>query len=193
MTPKRNRIAQSIALAALVAAAAWGQTVDQRRENQQDRVAQGISSGQLTPGETTRIEGQEAGLNRQIHQDRVANGGKLTPAERQQVNGEQNRLSGEIYNDKHNANRTNFKGEVGARQELQQQRIAQGVRSGSLTAGETARLERNQTALNHEVRTDRAKNGGRLTPQQRRQVNGQQNRLSGQIYRDKHNAAHQPK
>ena len=43
-----------IALAALAATAAYGQTVDQRRENQ-DRIAQGIASGQLTAGETTRI------------------------------------------------------------------------------------------------------------------------------------------
>jgi hypothetical protein len=123
----------------------------------------------------------------------VANGGTLTPAERQQVNREQNRMSGEIYRDKHNANRTNFRGEVGARQGAQQQRIAQGVRSGSLTAGETARLERNQAGVNPEIRTERAQNGGALTPQQRRQVNRQQNRLSGQIYRNKNNAAHQSK
>jgi len=182
-----------IAAGAVFAAAVFGQTVDQRRENQQDRVAQGIASGQLTPGETTRIERQEAGVNRQIHQDRAANGGTLTPAERQQVNHEQNGMSREIYRDKHNANQTNFHGEVGARQGLQQQRIAQGVRSGSLTAGETARLERRQAGINHEVRADRAMNGGTLTPQERRQVNRQQNRASGQIYRAKHNAARQPK
>jgi hypothetical protein len=66
------RIMNLIAAGALLAAATHAQTIDQRRENQQDRVAQGISSGQLTPGETARIEHQEAGVNRQIHQDRVA-------------------------------------------------------------------------------------------------------------------------
>jgi hypothetical protein len=182
-----------IAAGAFLAAAAYGQTVDQRRENQQDRVAQGIASGQLTPGETTRIERQEAGVNRQIHQDRAANGGALTPAKQQQVNHEQNGMSGEIYRDKHNANRTNFRGEVGARQGIQQQRIAQGVRSGSLTAGETAGLEGKEAGVNREIRADRAANGGTLTPQERGQVNRQQNRLSGQIYRNKHNAARQPK
>jgi len=190
---KRNRPATLIAVGALLASAAYGQTVNQRRENQQDRIAQGIASGQMTPGETARVERQEAGVNGQIHQDRLANGGTLTPAERQQINHEQNRMSGEIYRDKHNANQTHFRGEVGARQTLQQQRIAQGVRSGSLTAGETARLERNQAGLNREVRSDRAQNGGTLTPQERGQVNRQQNRLSGQIYRNKHNAATQPK
>ena len=83
------------------------------------------------------------------------------------------------------------KREVGKRQENQQDRIAQGVKSGQLTAGETAHLEKNQARINKEVRNDRAANGGKLTPQERRQVNRQQNRQSRQIYRDKHNAAKQ--
>jgi hypothetical protein len=182
-----------VAAGVLIAAGVYGQTVNERRENQQDRIAQGISSGQLTAGETAQIERQEAGVNQQIHQDRQANGGTLTPAERQQVQGEQNAMSGQIYADKHNAAQTNFHGEVGAWQELQQQRIAQGVGSGSLTAGETARLEHSEAGLNREIHTDRAANGGTLTGQEKRQVNRQQNRMSGRIYRDKHNAARQPK
>src|SRR5579859_1470404 len=47
------------------------------------------------------------------------------------------------------------KSEVGKRAENQQDRIAQGVKSGSLTAGETARLETKEAAVNHEVRADR--------------------------------------
>jgi hypothetical protein len=42
------------------------------------------------------------------------------------------------------------KSEVGQRQENQQDRIAQGVKSGQLTAGETAHLEKNQARLNQE-------------------------------------------
>ncbi len=72
----------------------------------------------------------------------------------------------------------------------QQDRIANGVRSGQLTPRETQRLEARQARIHHEVRADRAANGGRLTPQERRQINRQQNRASHQIYRDKHNAAH---
>jgi len=96
------RIMNLIAAGALLAAATHAQTIDQRRENQQDRVAQGISSGQLTPGETA---GSSTRRRRQPPdpQDRVANGGTLTPSERQQVNREQNGMSSEIYRDKHNA------------------------------------------------------------------------------------------
>jgi hypothetical protein len=81
--------------------------------------------------------------------------------------------------------------EVDRRQERQQQRIAEGVKSGQLTPGETARLERKEAAIRQEVKQERAANGGRLTPAERRQVNRQENRLSRQIYRAKHNDKHE--
>jgi predicted transglutaminase-like cysteine proteinase len=81
--------------------------------------------------------------------------------------------------------------EVGKRRENQQDRIAQGVKSGQLTAGETARLEKNQARINRQIRADRRANGGKLTPQEKAQINHEQNRQSKQIYRAKHNAARQ--
>jgi hypothetical protein len=81
--------------------------------------------------------------------------------------------------------------EVDRREHRQQERIAQGVKSGELTPGETARLEKKQAAIRQEVNQERAANGGRLTPAERRQVNRQENRLSRQIYRAKHNDRHQ--
>jgi hypothetical protein len=76
-----------------------------RKENQQDRIAQGVKSGQLTAGETAHLENKEAKINKETRADRAANGGKLTSAEKTQVNRQQNRLSNKIYKDKHN-NRT---------------------------------------------------------------------------------------
>jgi hypothetical protein len=81
--------------------------------------------------------------------------------------------------------------EVQQRKENQQDRIAQGVKSGELTAGETAKLERKEARVNRETRRDRAKNGGALTPNERRKVNRQQDRLSRQIYRNKHDGQKQ--
>ena len=46
---------------------------------------------------------------------------------------------------------------------LQSPAFAQGVQSGQLTAGETSKLERKESAINQEVRTDRSLNGGKLT------------------------------
>ena len=168
-------------------------TVQQRKENQQDRIANGVESGQLTAGETTNLERKEAGINRETHDMREDNGGKLTPADRARLNRQQNRLSGQIYRDKHNAavQNTNPRTEVGQRQRNQQERIGQGIQSGQLTAGETAHLERREAAVNHEIHNERAANGGHLTPGERAQVNRQQNRTSRQIYREKHNGRHQ--
>jgi hypothetical protein len=85
-----------------VAAPSFAAEVDRRAENQQDRIAQGVRSGELTPAETARLERKEARIDRQIRRDRAANGGKLTPAERRQINREQNRVSRQIDRAKHN-------------------------------------------------------------------------------------------
>jgi len=82
--------------------------------------------------------------------------------------------------------------EINKRKENQQDRIAQGVKSGELTAGETARLETKESALNQEERDMRKLDNGKLTAQDRRTINRQQNRLSRNIYRDKHNSRTQP-
>ena len=174
--------------AAILTAAAFAQSseVGQRAENQQDRIAQGVKSGQLTAGETANLETKEAAINQEVHTDRALNG-RLTAAERAQVNGQQNKVSGQIYNDKHNAATQHYgNNEVDARRENQQDRIANGIASGKLNAAQTARLEKGEAAINHEVHTDRSSNGGKLTPGERKTVNQQQNVASNKIYRAKH-------
>lgn len=164
-------------------------TIHQRKENQQDRIANGIQSGQLTAGETSKLETKEAAVNGEIKADRAANGGKLTDAEKAKINRQQNRLSKQIYNDKHNANTAHYgNNEVGQRRENQQDRIAQGVKSGQLTAGETAKLENQQKGINQQVKADRAANGGKLTAGEKAQINREQNKASKNIYHKKHNA-----
>ena len=87
---------------ALTVAGMNAQTINQRRENQQDRIAQGIKSGSLTAGEAARLETKEARLNREIRDDREDHHGHLTKAERAQINRQQNKLSRQIYRAKHN-------------------------------------------------------------------------------------------
>ena len=184
-----KRIA-TVSMAALISVAgvlAQTNVVDSRRENQQDRIAQGVGSGQLTAGETSRLEKREAAINQEVRTDRTLNGGRLTAGERQLVNGQQNRVSQRIYADKHNAVKPSYGNNlVGARRLNQQNRIANGIQSGRLTAAQASRLEKGESAVNREVHAERAANGGRLTPGERVQVNQQQNNLSGRIYRDKH-------
>ncbi len=165
-------------------------TINQRKENQQDRIANGIQSGQLTAGETKNLEKKESEVNQEEHDMRKLDNGHLTSADRATLNQQQNVVSKDIHQDKTNARVQNVdpKTEVGQRQRNQQERIAQGVKSGQLTAGETAHLEGRESAINKEVHNDRAANGGRLTGAEHRQVNRQENRTSNAIYRKKHNA-----
>ena len=169
-------------------------TVNDRRENQQDRIANGVQSGQLTAGETKNLEGREANVNREIKDDRSVNGGKLTQQERQQINHQQNNLSHSIYQDKHNANVAHYgNNEVGQRRENQQDRIANGIRNGTMTPGEAARTENREQGINEQVHADRQANGGKLTAQEHQQINREQNGASRQIYRQKHNGRNAPK
>ena len=167
--------------------------VNQRKENQQDRIANGVQNGQLTAGEAKNLEKKEAGLNAEAKRMEKRDGGNLTAGDKARLTRQQNRLSNQIYRDKHNGRvqNTNPKTKVGQRQRNQQERIAQGIKSGQLTAGETAHLEAREAAVNHEIHNERAANGGTLTAQERAQVNRQQNRNSSAIYRKKHNARKQ--
>lgn len=83
---------------------AGAQTIRQREDRQQDRIAQGVASGQLTPREAARLEHREAQLNRQIARDRRS-GGRLTPRERARLAREQAQLSRSIEREKHDSQR----------------------------------------------------------------------------------------
>ncbi len=165
-------------------------TAGVRKTDQQDRISNGVADGQLTPGETKNLETKEAGINQEERNMRSQDDGHLTAADRSKINNQQNHVSNQIYNDKHNAATDHFgNGEVGQRQKMQQQRIAQGMKSGQLTAGESARLERQQQGINREKAGMREANGGKLSAGDKTQLNRQQNKASGNIYAKKHNAA----
>jgi hypothetical protein len=76
--------------------------INQRKENQQDRIGQGVKSGQLTPGETSRLEHQEAGINKEERGMRAQDNGHLTKTDRKTLHQQQNQESRRIYRDKHN-------------------------------------------------------------------------------------------
>ena len=78
--------------------------------------------------------------------------------------------------------------QVNRRETRQQGRIAQGVKSGELSKGETRRLERGEQRLQNNEKKDMAKDNGHLTKQDQRQLNREANHMSKRIYADKHNA-----
>ncbi len=77
-------------------------------------------------------------------------------------------------------------GEIERRKERQQQRIQAGEKSGKLSPGEAARIEKKEDALNREEQAMKDEHGGHLTKGERRMINRQQNQLSRNIHRQKH-------
>jgi hypothetical protein len=163
-----------------------GHNPNTREANQDQRIANGLRSGEMTSGEAARADRTQSHIDQQVHNDREANGGKLTGQERQQVNAEQNRASRQIYNENHNAD-TVKPNEVDNREANQQARTAQGLRSGQETSGEAAHANQNQARVDQQVHNDRVANGGALNKQEKQQVTREQNKNSKQIYNQKHN------
>jgi len=179
--------AQSQPISAADRSAGRNYNPNTREANQDQRIANGLRSGQMTSGEAARAERTQSHIDQQVHNDRVANGGHLTGQERQQINGEQNAASRQIYNEKHNG-ATVKPNAVDDREANQQQRTANGLRSGQMTSGEAARTNRTQAGIAQQVHNDRVANGGALNAQQKQQVNKEQNKSSKQIYNEKHNS-----
>lgn len=163
-------------------------TIHQRKDNQQQRIGEGVENGSLNAREASKIEHKEAALNRE--EKKMKSDGTLSAAERAKLQRQQNALSKDIYKQKHDAQvqNTNPKSEVGKRDLAQQKRIGEGIENGSLNAREAGRLEGQESRLNKEQRNMRAANGGTLTPAEKAKINRQQNRESRRIYRQKHDA-----
>jgi hypothetical protein len=162
-------------------------TINERKDNQQQRIGEGVENGSLTAGEASHIEKQETHLN--VEEKKMKSDGNLTAAERAKIQRQQNHLSSEIYNQKHDAQTQNLnpKSEVGQRQRNQQERIGQGIENGSMTAREASHMERREAGMNKEIAGMRQANGGKLTNGEKKFVNHQENQNSKAIYKKKHN------
>ncbi len=75
--------------------------INQRKVDQQDRIANGVKNGQLTAGQTARLEHQEGGINKEERGMRAQDNGHLTKQDRQTIHAQQNQESRRIYRDKH--------------------------------------------------------------------------------------------
>src|SRR6266705_5932209 len=187
-------IAAALGLAFCGAAFAQAGTV-QRDVNQQERIEQGLKSGQLTTREAARLEREEAKVERD--QSRAMRDGNLSPAEKARLAREQNKVSRDIYREKHDAQTGDPNSPSSQRMQAdvqrnvsQQRRIEQGVASGELTNREAARLERGQARDN--AAQARAGADGKVGPNEQRRLQRQENRQSRRIYREKHDAQKQP-
>lgn len=95
----------------LVPAAGWAQSrysgppvrhhnVNARQREQQDRIRQGLRSGELTRREARRLEAEQARIRVNEAYARRS-GGQFTPRERRRIERELNHSSRDIYHQKH--------------------------------------------------------------------------------------------
>ena len=186
---------QLIALSALTTAA-WAQATtaekdQQRNVNQQQRIEQGLQSGQLSTREAGSLERREQHVEKMEARD--LKNGSMSPAEQARLNAAQHRVSNQIYADKHNgvtgnpgsASSQRMQADV-QRDVNQQKRIQNGMDSGALTNREAGKLERGQARVNG--REANAAADGHVGAREERGIQRSENRQSAHIFRKKHNA-----
>ena len=185
---------QLIAMSVLTTAA-WAQTPaeqDQQRDvNQQQRIEQGLQSGQLSTKEAGSLERQEKHVDNMEARD--LKNGSMSAGEQARLNAAQNKVSSDIYADKHNGVTGNPNSASSQRMQSdvqrnvnQQQRIQNGMNNGSLTNREAGSLERGQARVNG--REANAAANGHVGAAEQRGIQRSENRQSRRVYRKKHNA-----
>ena len=185
---------QLIAMGVLTTAA-WAQTpaeqAQQRDVNQQQRIEQGLQSGQLSTKEAGSLERQEKHVDNMEARD--LKNGSMSAGEQARLNAAQNKVSGDIYADKHNGVTGNPNSASSQRMQSdvqrnvnQQQRIQNGMDKGSLTNREAGSLERGQARVNG--REANAAANGHVGAAEQRGIQRSENRQSRRVYRKKHNA-----
>jgi hypothetical protein len=178
----------------LVAGASFAQTAAstvQRDVNQETRIEQGLKSGQLNTREAARLEREESKVDRL--QSQALKDGKLTPAEQARLKAAQDRTSQDIYAAKHNDVKGNPQSASSQRMQAdvqrnvnQQQRIENGVKNGSLTNHEVAKLEHGQARV--AGKEARAGRDGHVGAAAQANVQHAENHQSRRIFKQKHDA-----
>ncbi len=191
---KHGFIALALALGCAVTAQAQEQAAavaSQRDTDQQERIEQGLQSGQLNTREAGQLERDQQRIDRTQAHD-LKQGGALTDQEKAQITREQNRVSRDIYNDKHNATTGNPNSASSQRLQTdvqrnanQQQRITNGINSGQLSNKEAGHLEAGQK---REVRNEaNAAGNGHVGAGEQAHIQGRENHQSQRVYNKKHN------
>lgn len=183
--------ASIFALAPVAAMAQSATATDvQRDANQQQRIEQGLQSGQLTTGEAGKLERGESHIDSM--EKNALRDGTVSKQEQARIQRAQNRESQAIAGQRHDTQTGNPDSASSRRMQAdvqrdanQQQRIEQGVKSGALTNRETGQLEGREGR----VARDEANAGanGHVTPREQRRIQTAENHDSRQIHRQKHN------
>lgn len=73
--------------------------VDERQKRQQDRIGEGVSSGELKPKEAIKLEAEQGKIQRKKR--RARRDGTVTAKEKAEITHDQNKASRHIYKEKH--------------------------------------------------------------------------------------------
>lgn len=164
--------------------------VVQRDVNQQERIEQGLKSGQLNTKEAGRLEHDESHIDKM--ESNALKDGNLNAAEKARIERAENQASQDIYQEKHDAAKGNpdskssqrMQGDV-QRNINQETRIENGVKSGQLTDRETGKLERQQAHVDH--REAHAARDGHVGASEQAHIKHAENHASRNIHVKKHN------
>jgi len=140
-------IAASIGALFSVAASAQSlESIEQRDLMQQQRIYQGLQSGQLTAREAAQLQSETDRIDRM--QARSLQDGRLSESERDRITQAQNRVGREIYAESHdrqfanpNSRSSQYMQDSVRREIREDRRIADGVASGRLDHRDVARAE----------------------------------------------------
>ena len=163
----------------------------QRNVNQQERIEQGLESGELNTREAARLERQETAIERT--EARAMQDGSIDRREQAVIRAEQNQASRDVYRQKHDAQQGNPDSASSQRMQAdvernanQQARINQGVESGELTNREAANLEHGQAKVTRNEANAGA--DGHVGANEQERIQAREDHQSNKTYRKKHNA-----
>lgn len=181
--------ASALALAAPASAQVW-QSINQRQANLDSRIDVGVRNGSLTRAEAMRLRGEFNQLSRLEASYRYSGGG-LSLSERADLDRRFNGLSSQIRDQRHDSQMRNGRGNdwqpINARQRELDVRIDRGMRNGSLSRVEAARL---RMTFNNIARLEASYRRGGLNNYERADLDRRMDRLNARVFaesRDRNN------
>lgn len=189
---KTNTLLAALLMSAATASFAQtaGSTV-QRDVNQEKRIESGLQNGSITTREGAELQKEEARTDRM--QANAMKDGKLSDAERAKLQAQQNKVSKDIATAKNNGVNGNPLSASSQRMQAdvqrnvnQQERTEAGIKNGSLTNHEVAKVEAGQAKVDR--KEYRAGRDGHVGAAEQARVQRAENHQSKRIYRQKHDA-----
>jgi len=164
--------------------------VVQRDVNQQQRLENGVQSGQLSTKEAAKLEKGEANIDKM--EQRALSDRKMTNAEKQRIEAAQNKesqtiaraKSNSVTGDPNSASSQRMQADV-QRNVNQETRIEQGIKSGQLTNREVGSLERGQAHVDN--KEAKAAANGHVSSNEQHNIQAAENHQSKRIHNKKNN------